>query len=177
MTSFSKPREMPKQSSGLRSVEIDYEAQCTPAGGRIARKVLGTLVFDEYQNWYTKAWSMRQRNLKPDPAESSATGPSAKTTAEAAAASLPYSDGPECNALVTRVVAEMVPCLRAFDTQSADGLLRAVEQTKQNARLFGAATSNRNAALNALEENCREYWRQVIRHLPSTPQYKACEVN
>jgi hypothetical protein len=180
MTSFSKARVLPQAANESRSAAVDYEAQCTPEGGKIARKVLGTLVFDEYRNWGVKAWSMRQRNLRPDPvAEPNPADVQtidAKTAPVATAPTLPYSDGPECNGLVTRVVDEMVPCLRAFDPQSADALVRAVEQTKQNARLFGTS-SNRNAALNELEESCRAHWRQVIRHLPSTPQYKACEVN
>ena len=118
LVSHEKFVKISEDSKGFQVVSTKFQADCTPQGGTIKRRITGTMVFDQWQDWFSKSWSFKATTLDVD------------RLAKTAQSKLMYSDGPECNARLERVATEVVACLQTLDPKSAERLNAWLEQAK-----------------------------------------------
>jgi hypothetical protein len=166
--SNSKPVNKPADSMGTRAVEVAYEADCIPAGGTLSRRIAGTLHFAEYKDWFSKRWMFESRSLRSDPIAAKALAPVAR---------LQYSDGPECNALVSRVVSRVLPCLKTDTAPSAQQAMQMAEvfvELADGASRINGNTNNRNDTVNVIETDCLAKWQKIQQYWVGTASVKAC---
>lgn len=75
-----------------------------------------------------------------------------------------YSDAPKCNALVTRVVEEVVPCIQRTDSAAATRLETTVQQFSHHARLDydGNPARFHEQMLAQMEQSCGTHWHSIL---------------
>ena len=168
LVSHEKFVKVAEDAKGFKQVSTKFQADCTAEGGTIKRRIAGTMLFDQWQDWFSKSWSYKSRELSVDRVvDSIAKKP------ESASSKLVYSDGPECNAKIERVATQVAACFQEFDPKSAAYLTNGLDQFKQHSRLFGITTSE-NAALIQLEDRCTEQLSILLRQLPTDEKSKVC---
>lgn len=164
LVSHEKFVKVAEDAKGLKEVSTKFQADCAPEGGAIKRRITGTMVFDQWQDWFSKSWSHKSTQLDVD---------KLPKKVESAAPKLAYSDGPECNAKLERVATDVAACFQEIDPKSAAYITNSLEQFSQNSRLFGSTTSE-NSALIQLENRCTEQLSMMMRHLPTDEKSKVC---
>ncbi len=172
--SNSKPVKKTDDGTNVKAVEVAYEADCVPADGTLARRIAGTLLFVEHKDWFSKRWVFERRSVRSDPISAQTPAPAAAGTT---AARLQYADGPECNALVGRVVSQVLPCLKTDTAPSAPQAMQMaeafIEFAGDSGRINGN-TNNLNETINAIETNCIAKWQFIQRYWSGTASVKAC---
>ena len=106
--------------------------------------------------------------IPPAPAVEPATAMDASPSADTL-----YSDAPGCNALVTRLADEMVPCLERVNPEYSKRLQAMLETFGENPRLL-LDPVHRDEVLRRTEEDCRAYWRQIVNQLDSKAPEGQC---
>jgi hypothetical protein len=169
LTSLGAFERLPDVSS-LQRIVFRYEAACVPDGGKTPVRIRESQQFDQYTYWGAKQWAFRERKYLPDvKADVSVSAVNAAPTPPA----LPFSDAPECNVRVQRMVDEVLPCLKAQKPELAKRLEELIENHKIRSRLPSNSTS-RDAVLLEMENECAYHWRQINRQLPTGSAPGAC---
>jgi hypothetical protein len=155
---------------GFERIEFRYQADCIPEGGKAPIRIHASQQFNQYNEWGTTKWVAQERKYLPDP---NATMSASITTAATALPALPFSDAPECNARVQRMVDEVLPCLKAQKPDLVQPLQDQIELQKTRFRFHGEQI-DRGPRLLEMEKRCAEYWHQVNMYLPSGSAPGAC---
>lgn len=101
--------------------------------------------------------------------------PASKSTAAVASTSADamYSDAPDCNALVTRLADEMVPCLERVNPEYSKRLKAIIDTFGKNPRML-LDPVHRDEVLRRTEEDCRSYWRSITYQIDSKSPEGQC---
>lgn len=156
---------------GLERIEFRYHADCIPEGGKMPVRIYVSQQFNEYREWGARHWAAQERKYLPDPNAKLST--TTTTNIAPPLPALPFSDAPECNARVQRMVDEVLPCLKAQRPDLALQLEDLIEKQKTKTRFHGRV-ADRGPILLEMEKQCAEYWHQVNRWLPSGSAPGAC---
>lgn len=92
------------------------------------------------------------------------------------AADTTYSDAPGCNALVTRIADEVLPCLQRVNPGMAGPLQSMIDTFRTSARLQPDVAS-RIEVIRQVEENCESHWRQVLHQFDSKAPEGQCLID
>ena len=84
-----------------------------------------------------------------------------------------YSDAPGCNALVTRIADEMVPCLERVNPVYSKRLKAIIDTFGKNPRML-LDPVHRDEVLRRTEEDCRSYWRSITYQIDSKSPEGQC---
>ncbi len=155
---------------GLKRIVFRYQADCIPNGGKIPIRIHASQQFNQYNDGGTTQWAAQELEYPPDP---KAKVSDDTTGAAPPLPALPFSDAPNCNARVQRMVDEVLPCLNAQTPELAQQLQDLIEQHKTKARFHGQG-ADRGQWLLLIEQQCAEYWHQVNRQLPTGNAPGAC---
>lgn len=161
----------------LARMAVHYEADCLPDGGTQARRLRYVMTFSQRDGWLGKSWIMTDNQIEADPLPAPATAATTATAPGAAESSAtPWSDAPECNAALTRVAAEVVPCLQQADPATAQEMQDWLQRARYDYRLHGDV-SQREAALLKMDEECLYQWKQRNRILQGEAALRRCALN
>ena len=84
-----------------------------------------------------------------------------------------YSDAPGCNALVTRLADEMVPCLERVKPEMAESMQTMIKTFGKNPRML-LDPVHRDEVLRRTEDGCRSYWRSITYQIDSKSPEGQC---
>jgi hypothetical protein len=160
---------------GLKRVAVHCEANCVPDGGDIPHRVKAVMTFSQsHGSFGARPWTKAGNHYEPDPPVASVAAPALREVVAASAANA-WSDAPECNAALTRVAAEVLPCLDKASPESAQQMRGWMERAREEYRVLGDV-SQRAAALLVIDENCLQQWRYRNKMLADDSTMRSCSL-
>jgi hypothetical protein len=157
----------------LKRVAVRYEADCIPEGGNVPYLVKAVMTFSQsHGSFGARPWAKVDNRYEPDPAIASVAA-SALREAAVASASNAWSDATQCNAVLTRVATEVLPCLDKAAPDSAQQMRGWMEQARVDYRVLGDV-SQRAAALMAIDERCQQQWAYRNKMLVDDATMRSC---
>lgn len=179
----SWPDDTYRVPASYDDAKVTYVADCQAKGGHQVRRVTYEAQFGAVAAVNTGSsqafWELRLNQPSRGTGGSVGAVGSFSTAAEGAAAeqepaSGNYSDGPECNALLGKLQAEVIPCVEDIDPQVARRIQSWLEITSQQTRIAGG-NDNRAAAEVRVDENCLASWQAVMaRDFGGSSPFAAC---
>lgn len=154
-------------------VAVHYEADCTPENGQTARRLKAVMTFSRAPDSIDgEPWIKVENRYEDDPpaargAQAASPGPAATSASNA------WSDGPECDAVLTRVAADVLPCLDSAAPDAAQQIRDWMQQARTEYRIHGDV-SQRAAALLVLDEACLHQWRYRNKMLADDRPTQGC---
>lgn len=166
-------RETLQGGRDQQRVAVHYEADCTPENGQMAHRLKAVMTFSRTpESSDGEPWIKVDNRYEEDP-PAARVAQTASPTPAAAPASNTWSDGPECNAVLTRVATEVLPCLDSAAPDAAQQVRDWMERARTEYRIHGDV-SQRAAALMELDEACLHQWKYRNKMLADDRAMQAC---